>query len=542
MQNSSDVIIVGGGPVGVALGIELARRGIEVTILERHHEPQPVPKGQNLTQRTVEHFRRWGIEAELHGARTRRDGQRMAGLVSYGTLLSGFHYPWMQRDLVGAFYSAENERLPQYATEGVLRARLAALPAATVEYGVTAERITQSDSGVEVEAVTETGERRTYHAAWAVGCDGSKSRMREAAGLTQTQADHDRLMVLAVVRSPQFEDLVSRLPPTSVVSVLHPALEGYWQFFGRVDAADTWFFHAPVDPGTTADNIDLASLFRRAVGVDFDFEVEYLGFWDLRFALADAYRSGRMLIAGDAAHSHPPYGGYGINTGFEDAVNLGWKLAAEIEGWAGPRLLDSYDAERRPVFASTRDDFIDRSIRVDRAFLEAYSPEVDRAAFESAWNARADEAAIEVGVYAPNYEGSPVVPGTAGTPTARGDHQMRARAGHHLAPGRTSDARPVFDALGPWFTLLLAEDASGEAVERAAKALRIPLRVVRLATESSESYGARGILVRPDEYVAWAGDPTEVDAEAVLGGAIGIATAFGALRTAVEGSPARSGV
>ena len=118
----------------------------------------------------------------------------------------------------------------------------------------------------------------------------------------------------------------------SFTNVLHPDFDGYWQFFGRVDAEDTWFFHAPVNPSTTAERIDLAAVLARAVGTPFAFHVEHLGFWDLRFTLADTYRAGRILIAGDAAHSHPPYGGYGINTGFEDATNLAWKLAAEIQG------------------------------------------------------------------------------------------------------------------------------------------------------------------------------------------------------------------
>ena len=117
---------------------------------------------------------------------------------------------------------------------------------------------------------------------------------------------------------------------------------------------------------------------------EFDVEFEHIGFWDLRFAIADRYRAGRIFIAGDAAHSHPPYGGYGVNSGLEDARNLAWKLAAVVQGRAGDALLDSYDAERRPVFASTMDDFIARSIEADRQFLNTFNPAANRAAFESA--------------------------------------------------------------------------------------------------------------------------------------------------------------
>lgn len=523
MHHTSDVIIVGGGPVGTALAIELATRGIEVIVLERHFEPQAVPKGQNLTQRTVEHFKRWGIEHALHDARTRRDDQPAVGLVAYGDLQSEHHYAWMQRDRVGAFYAATNERLPQYVTESVLRERLTELPTATAEYGWRAEQITAGDDGVEVVAVDRAGTQRTYRAGWVVGCDGAKSPVREAAGITQTFADHDRRMVLTVFRSPEFDELMTALPPASFVSVLHPDFEGYWQFFGRVDATETWFFHAPVSADTTAESLQLGEVLRRAAGASFEFEAEYIGFWDLRFALADTYRAGRILIAGDAAHSHPPYGGYGINTGFEDAANLGWKLAAEIHGWAGPGLLDSYDAERRPIFASTRDEFIDRSIRNDREFLARYSPSADLDAFRAAWAARADAAKSEVGAFEPHYEGSPVIPGTSGTPSAKGVHRHEARPGHHLAPGTTADDDPVFDALGKEFTLLLADGAPGTDLEAAAARLGVPLRTVRLAAASVDSYAAEAILVRPDGFVAWAGRPDDADARTVLAQAVGAA-------------------
>ena len=168
-----------------------------------------------------------------------------------------------------------------------------------------------------------------------VGCDGSRSLVRDAAGITQTLTDHDRLMVLLVFRSTGLHRLLERFPNKSFYNVLHPELEGYWKFFGRVDLGTTWFFHAPVPLGTTKDNFDFRAFVHAAVGEQFDVEFEHIGFWDLRVAIADQYRIGRVFIAGDAAHSHPPYGGYGINTGFEDAANLGWKLAAALQGWAG---------------------------------------------------------------------------------------------------------------------------------------------------------------------------------------------------------------
>jgi len=293
--------------------------------------------------------------------------------------------------------------------------------------------------------------------------------------------------------------------------VLDPALDGYWKFFGRVDLGTSWFFHAPVPAGTTRDNFDFPAYLREAVGADFDIALEHVGFWDLRFAIADQYRAGRAFVAGDAAHSHPPYGGYGVNTGFEDARNLGWKLAAVLQGWGGDALLDSYGPERRGVFASTARDFIARSIETDRAFVRDFDPARDRQGFEQAWQARIDGAAGEVHAFEPHYEGSPVVAGAAAGDggSAVGEHRFEARAGHHLAPSVLPDGGNVYEQLGPGFTLLAldAPTAAVAALADAALGAGVPLQVVRHAAEGEcARYRARLVLVRPDQFVAWAGD------------------------------------
>ncbi len=367
---ATQVVIVGGGPVGLGLAIDLGQRGVSCVLVERYVSPQPIPKGQNLTQRTLEHFYFWGAEAELRAARTIPPNYGIGGMTSYGTLLSGYRYDWLQRELVRPYYFTDNERLPQYATEAVLRHRLSQLPNVETIYGWSAAGIAQDAEGVQVTIAERNSDRqRVLRADYVVGCDGSRSLVREAAGIPQTLTDHDRLMVLLVFRSTGLHKLLERFPNKSFYNVLHPDLKGYWKFFGRVDLGTTWFFHAPVPLGTTKDNFDFRGLLHEAVGDEFDVAFEHIGFWDLRIAIADQYRIGRVFIAGDAAHSHPPYGGYGINTGLEDAANLGWKLAAALQGWAGPRLLDTYGEERRPVFASTAQDFIEKAIQSDRNFL-----------------------------------------------------------------------------------------------------------------------------------------------------------------------------
>ncbi|RFU21224.1 FAD-dependent monooxygenase [Geodermatophilus marinus] len=510
------VAVVGGGPVGTALAIALGQAGVGCAVVERRAEPQPVPKGQNLTQRTMELMRAWGAEDRVRAGRTTSREHEVGGVTTYGTLLGEYAYEWHRRAAVRPFYAADNERLPQYNTERALRARAAEVPGVQFLAPWRAEEVRASADGVLVRARDASGGVLEVEADYAVGCDGSRSLVREAAGIPQTRTDHEQLMVLLVFRSRQLDGLLERYPGTSYFNVLHPALEGYWQFFGRVDARGTWFFHAPVDRAAADGATDFRPLLWRAAGAEFDADIEHVGFWDMRFALADRYRAGRLLIAGDAAHSHPPYGGYGINTGFEDAANLAWKLAAELQGWAGPRLLDSYDAERRPVFASLRDEFIARSVEVDREFLATHDPCTDRAAFESAWAARAEGAPAEVDAYEPHYEGSPVVVGPAGRPGAAGRHETRARPGHHLAAQPAGTGVDLFDRLTGGRFVLLRAGSAGDRLAAAAGQAAVPLDLVDVDPAVRDAYAADLVLVRPDQHVAWAGDSDE-DAAAVLG-------------------------
>ncbi len=522
----AQVLIVGAGPVGLGLAIELGQRGVRCVLVERHIRPQPIPKGQNLTQRTLEHFHFWHAERELRAARTIPREYGIGGMTAYGTLLSGFQYDWLERQLVRPYYFADNERLPQYATEAVLRQRLAQLTCVTTLYGWNVEEVGQYQSGVQATACERnSGERRELRAEYLVGCDGSRSIVRDGSGISQTRTDHDRLMVLLVFRSTQLHELLQRFPNKSFYNILHPDLRGYWQFFGRVDLGSTWFFHAPVPLGTTRENFDFRSYLHRAVGAEFAVEFEHIGFWDLRFAIADQYLKGRTFIAGDAAHSHPPYGGYGINTGLEDAANLGWKLAAVLQGWGGARLLESYDEERRPVFESTARDFIEKAIRNDREFVERFDPALDANAFEQEWRTRQSGARTEVREFEPNYQGSSIVWGPPGSRcSAVGTHEFTAPAGHHLAPHGCCSGKDIFEELGHGFTLidLEAPPPMVDALREAARAAAVPLQVISDPSPELRSfYGSSAVLVRPDQYVAWTSAESDFQGGAVLRHAVG---------------------
>ena len=305
--------------------------------------------------------------------------------------------------------------------------------------------------------------------------------------------------------------------------MLDPDLHGYWKFFGRVDVGEEFFFHVPIPNDIDRKNFNFNECLFNATGFEFSFEILHAGFWDLRNAVASTYREGRIFIAGDAAHSHPPYGGYGLNNGLEDAVNLSWKMAASFAGWGSDRLLDSYSAEREPIFREVAEDFIAARIRQDDAFLTRYNPTRDRAEFEAAWKARETDVGSRRKAYEPHYDGSSVICGAPdGKTEARGVHSLQARAGHHLSPQVLSSGRNVYEELGRDFTLIaLAADTEADAFEQAAQSRKVPLKIIRdTATAARENYGSPLILVRPDQHVAWVGETAE-DASGIIQKAAG---------------------
>jgi len=517
--NRYQVVIVGGGPVGVALAVDLGLRGISCAVVERRAGLQTIPKGQNLGPRTLEHFYFWGIADELRKARIMPKGYPMSGVTVYGNLMGDYWYVPPQREQVRQYYYQAGERLPQYLTENVLRARMAQLPNVTNLLGWTAETISQDDSTARVTITDSAGGRAVLEADFLVGCDGSRSRVRSQIGVEQSGVDFDQIMVLAVLRSRELHEALKRFPDRATFHVMRPELNGYWQFFGRVDVGESFFFHAPVPANTKTDNYDFLALLHQAAGFEFAAELDYVGFWDLRVSVANTYQVGRVLIAGDAAHSHPPYGGYGLNSGLEDAKNLGWKLAATLEGWGGSALLQSYSDERRPIFTETGEDFIAAGINNDATWLDRYNPNRNKEEFEEAWAARIGRPS-RVLSYEPNYEGSPVIDGPpGGKSSAHGTHTFSARAGHHIAPQFLSSERNVFEELGAGFTLLAfgVEDSVVAAFEHAAAAARIPLRVVRDSFDGGrEAYERQLILVRPDQYVAWCDNHVPAGIHALL--------------------------
>ena len=526
MAKRHQVIIVGGGPTGLGLAVQLGLRGVSCVLVETRTAAHRIPKGQYLTHRSVEHFYFWGIVDELRAARILPRDVPVNEITAYDNMVSGIWYAQAGREQIRDYYFQFNERMPQYLTEGVLKTRMESLANVESRLGWTAREVRQDDHGVRVTIAREGGaEQEVLEADYVVGCDGGRSVVREQVGIPRSGHDFDQLMVLAVFNSRELHERFQRFPVAATFRAMHPDAKGYWKFFGRIDFGEGFFFHAPVPADTTRDNFDFLGQMHEAAGFKFACEFEHIGFWDMRVAVADRYQVGRAFIAGDAAHSHPPYGGFGLNNGLEDAVNLGWKIAARLEGWGSDALLASYSDERRPIFHEVATDFIATRIRNDREFLERYNPSRNRAEFEQAWNARQGEIGKRAQVFEPGYEASPIVVGPpGGKTTAHGQHMFKARTGHHLTPQTLSSGRDVFEELGRGFTLLAfdADDGVVRAFEQAARTLSIPFKTVRDSyADGRTRYEAPLILVRPDQFIAWTGDRAPADAAALMRKVVG---------------------
>lgn len=524
MNRSYDVVIVGGGPVGVALAVDLGLRGVACALIERRTKLSDIPKGQGLSQRTMEHFYFWGLDQDLRAARTMRQGHPIGQVTAYDNLMSKFWHAPPGREVIAPYYFQANERLPQYRSEEVLRRKLAALDTVEDFFGWRATTVTQDDEGIRV-TIDQDGRSEVLEGRYVVGCDGGHSIVREQADIERSGTNFDQVMALVVFRSRQLHDALERFPPRSTYRVVNPELKGYWMFFGRIDVGESFFFHAPVPPGTSTDDYDFAALLHRAAGFEFACEIDSVGLWDLRVQVAEKYRAGRAFIAGDAAHTHPPYGGFGLNNGLEDAVNLSWKLTAALQGWGADGLLDSYSIERRAIFRDIGENIIAAGIHQEREFLETHSPDSDPEAFRAAFADLANGFGRLVRRHEPHYEGSPVILGPPGSEiSARGEHVFRAQAGHHLAPQPLSSGKNVYEELGSGFTLLAlgASDRDVETFEKAAATLTIPMATIRDSfADERRAYEARMILVRPDQYIAWVGDTSPERPDTVMARVVG---------------------
>jgi 2-polyprenyl-6-methoxyphenol hydroxylase-like FAD-dependent oxidoreductase len=514
------VVIVGAGPAGLALAIELGQRSTPCVVLERNDRAGAAPRAKTTHTRTREHLRRWGIADKL--AEASPLGIDYPSNITFVTRLSG---PLVARfdDALNCSprrderYSEHSQWIPQYKLEAVLKAHAETLPSVRLEYGQAFRSFEQDADGVRVRVRdVASGAERTLEADYLVGADGARSAVRDQIGAK----------MVGVYGLSHNYNTIFHAPGLAEAHGHGPAVM-YWQInadapalIGPMDRNDLWYFMPTMVPkGTTYTNEETLELIRRSTGIDLPYTILSSDEWVASRLLADRYALGRVFLTGDACHLHPPFGGFGMNMGIADSVDLGWKLSAVLQGWGGPALLDSYEAERRPAHEFVMDAAqANHSIlpnQLLRDGIEDLTPEGEalRREVEAViWEHKRNEFFALGVVLGYRYENSPIVvdDGTGEAWTRSHDYTPSAVPGC-LAPHRwLEDGRSLYDLFGAGFTLLVLGDTEGgdiEAARREAAATATPLKIVRVIDPSLvELYGATRALIRPDQHVAWRGD------------------------------------
>ena len=525
------VVIVGGGPVGLVLAIDLAHRGVATAVLESSETPRSFPKGNTHNSRTMEHYRRLGLADRI----------RQVGLpadyptdVGYFTTLNGFELarirmPSSHAKVARARDAGPLDQVPepihranQMYVEAILFERASSLGPVDLLYGWKCTGFSNADDGVQVQAEhVETGERAELRCDYLAGCDGGQSLVRRSLGIryegesTLDQPFFGGPMLSTHLRIPRLYERVAAAPSWQYWIVnpecrtLLYALNGADQFLlqTRPVAGE----HEQLDETATR-------LVRRSAGCDLDVEILGHGTWTAGQALvAESFGTGRVFLCGDSAHLFTPTGGFGMNTGIDDAANLAWKLAASVHGWGGPSLLASYEAERKPV-AIRNTNAAHRLARnvgevpVSRALEDdtesGAAARADASAFLSTFGEEFASLGIQLGA---RYDGSAlIVPdGTSAPPDDPAVYVPTACPGGRTPHFRLGDGQSLFDRLDSGFTLLCFGAVSDDSrrLQASARERGVPLALLPVDVAGArELYERDHALVRPDQHVAWRGD------------------------------------
>lgn len=528
MRLDADVLVVGSGPVGSALAIELARAGATCVVLERRAGRSLQPRAKLTNIRTMTLLRRWGIASEVRARAPLPP--TFPSDIAFVTRLRGWELTRFPNALSTALdrarpYPEPAQQVPQDVLEEVLRGHARRLSGVNVLTGVQFDSFEETATGVVAKArVVEGGEPVDIHARYLAGCDGAHSLVRASAGIEMPGVDLAP-NVSAVFRAPTLWSEHDKAPAVHYWTVT-PAAPG---ILGPLDPAELWWFHLNEAPGDgRLSNAEVRQSFFAAVGGEFPCEVVANSPWVAQSRVASTYRAGRAFLLGDAAHLHPPMGGYGMNMGIGDAVDLGWKLGAVIAGWGGAGLLDSYELERRPIHLRVIDEATSNYRRNSNRYrdenLEAEGSAGDAARVRIGQRIHEEKArefasiGVQLGY---RYEGSPVVvPDGSEEPADEvGTYLPTARPGHLAPHAWVDEERCVYDLLGRGFSLLrfTADPAAGADLVRAAGVSGVPLAVVDLDDPVlRDLYGADLVLVRPDQQVAWRGSTATRDAISLL--------------------------
>jgi 2-polyprenyl-6-methoxyphenol hydroxylase-like FAD-dependent oxidoreductase len=523
------VLVVGGGPVGLALAGDLGWRGVACTLIEQSDGSIYQPRMDLVGIRTMEFCRRWGLVGAVEASPYPRD---YAQDNVYLTSLTGYElgrerFPGIGQAPPPKESPQRRERCPQNMFDPILRAFAASQNNVALRYRTRLVSFTQ-DAG-RVTAVVEnaeTGAREEISARSIVGCDGARSLVRETLGIAMQGNPVLTYTTNVIFRCPH---LLSLHDKGKAYRHIFIGPEGTWSTIVAINGRDEWRFSiigGSEQRDYTTDDIKAA--IRRAVGRDFEFEILSVLPWVRRELVAERYRGGRGFIAGDAAHVMSPTGGFGMNTGIQDVVDLSWKLAAVFEDWGGDRLLDSYSVERQPI--GTR-NVTEASGNLRRMLSVPPHPDLlDDTAAGAATREKVGREFSEtmrrewftLGAHLGyRYENSPICwpDGSAAPPDDPRVYVPTARPGHRAPHAWLADGRSTLDLFGRGFALIGFGAGAAEAAPllEAAKTRNLPLTFTAIAEPHIAAlYERRFVLVRPDGHVAWRGDRMPEDALCVI--------------------------
>jgi 2-polyprenyl-6-methoxyphenol hydroxylase-like FAD-dependent oxidoreductase len=527
----TQVLIVGGGPVGLTLAIDLAQRGIQVTVAEMRAAGEPPSvRCNHVSARSMETFRRLGFVQAVRNAGLPAD---YPNDVAFRTTATGIELSRIPIPCRAQRYTAKGgpdtwwptpeppHRLNQIFLEPIMFAHAATTPGLSLLNRTRVLDYTQHDNGLIATAENlDDGGVIEIFATYLVGCDGPHSDVRHVMGVKlsgdavvmQTQSTY--------IRAPELLAMMSR--PAWLSVSLNPRCSGY---LFAIDGLERWLIHNWRSPNEDLGSLDRDRCIRQILGVDSNFRYEVLGQedWTGRRLVADRFRDRRVFLGGDAAHIWVPFAGYGMNAGIADAMNLSWKLAGVLKGWADPALLDSYERERQPVTEQVSrhamNTFMQQAqLRTLPGNLEAPGPEGDAArarAGEEAYNRNVGQACCGGLNFGYFYDTSPVIVYDGEEPPPYNIYDFR----QSTVPGcRTPhlwlrDERSLYDAVGPEFTLLRFDPAVDiDGLVTAAQQRGVPLAVLDLdADDSATLYPHKLLVSRPDQHVAWRGDKLPKD-------------------------------
>ena len=541
-MTAAPIVIIGGGPVGMVLAMNLAALGVRATLVNTEPNSRWHPKGNTHNSRTMEHYRRLGISKQL----------RQVGLppdhptdVAYFTTLNGWEMarhplPSEQEKQTRLANAAPTDQEPeplfranQMYVEAELFRHIQTVKLIDARYGWRCTALAQESDGsfkIGIEEAT-TGRREELAAHYLVGCDGGHSIVRNWLGISyrgERPSEHaftSGATLANHVRAPALYDSVLKRHKRAWHQwTVNPQVRGLIQtldgkgdflFSTRIKSVDE-----PPDPQY------IAQRFLACVGEEVP--LSFLGHmpWTAgQAAVADSFGRGNVWLAGDAVHLFTPTGGFGMNTGMDDAANLGWKLAAMVQGWGGPQLLASYEAERRPIaFRNTgmakRFSLDLNEAPVDPEMMEDSAAGAAARARTGAFFSRFTEEFASLGIQlGARYDGSRIVvpDGTApprDDPTVYTPSASPGGRAPHLFLGRGDS---LFDHFGRGFTLLrLGGDADVAPLARAAEVRGVPFTSFDVPLrQGRELYQADLALIRPDQHVAWRGSRLPADCDAL---------------------------